>query len=379
MISTLTQEQKVAAEGIRDFLSKPAQANEFFVLSGPPGSGKTFMLKEALQHEKRKVVGGTIAHSAKEVLKQSIGTSFTIAQLLGMQMDDSSEEISFKRNKNGNMKIDGTEILLIDEASMIDDPLVDAILHEVSIRDIHLIVVGDPFQLPPVKQEFDRIDAELTTSQRFEGPIGELAVRIRQEIDNINKDLPFNKYILEEEYGRQDCMRGDTGYRFMNDIHCTVDRAANDIISNRNDKNHTRILAYKNSTIELLNTGVRERIYGKNSHQFERNEIIISRGGFSVNRSPIIHNGQISVVTGIAYQLGPFGIPCAYLALDNVPTTATGIPVVMNTEEAQTAYEIVRRQRYKEAAEYGQWSRYNQFLQSFAVFDYAYATSLYKA
>ena len=163
-------------------------------------------------------------------------------------------------------------------------------------------MVGDPFQLPPVKQEhqskfFDKIDAELTVSQRFEGPIGELAVRIRDEIDNINHDRPFNKYILDEEYLRQDCVRGDTGFIFMNKIHDMVDRAANDIIKHREDKNFARILAYKNTTIELLNNGVRERIYGVNSHQFERGEIVISRGGFSVGKTPIIHNGQISVDT----------------------------------------------------------------------------------
>lgn len=385
MTSTLTSEQSVAAAGINAYLAAPPAPGSYFCLSGPPGSGKTFMLKEALQHERRKIVGATIAHSAKEVLRDSIPNSYTIAQLLGLQMDDSSEVITFRRlNPAAPKKIDEAEILIIDEASMIDDVLSDTIINEVTTRGIHLIVVGDPFQLPPVKQShqskfFDTVHAQLTTSKRFEGPIGELAFRVRQEIDNINNDKPFNKYLLDDEYLRENCVRGDTGFMFMNKIHGMVERAANDIVKHRDDKNYARILAYKNSTIQLLNEGVRSKIYGKHATQFERNEIVISRGGFSVDRIPILHNGQINVVTGIMHAIGPYDVPCVFLSLDGIPTTTGGIPVVMNTPDAMASYEKLRLRFYKDAVEFGQWSRYNKFLRSFAQFDYAYATSLYKA
>lgn len=383
MISTLTDEQKRAADLIKEFLSRPPKPGEFFCLAGPPGSGKTFMLKEALRHETKKIVGGTIAHSAKDVLSESIPTSFTVAQLLGYSIDMESPEIAFKQQK-AKPKMDEAQVLVIDEASMIDDEIADKIIAGAAINGIHLIVVGDPDQLPPVKQSrvskfFKKIDAELTTSKRFEGPIGELAMRIRTEIRKIHNDEPFDKYIFDSEYHRENCVRGDTGFIFMNSIHAMVDAAVKDIVEHPEDKHYARILAYKNSTIALLNQGVRSRIYGNNAKQFEAGELVISNGGFSESAKARINNGLISRVIATKEALGPFNVPCVYLKLDNVSTFERGIPVVQNTPEAKIIYEHIRMEKYKNGIEYDQWKEYNKFLQSFAVFDYAYATSLYKA
>lgn len=384
MSSTLTDEQAEAAKKIKAYLAKPAMPNEFFCLTGPPGSGKTYMLKEALMGETRKIVGGTISHSAKEVLGQSIEKCYTTAQLLGKIPTSNQEEVRFIRNDKTRKRIDEAEILLLDEVSMIDDDEYNIIMHEVNERGLHLIVVGDPYQLPPVSQEhqskfFDTIHAELTTSQRFEGPIGELAVRIREEIRKINHDEPFNKYVIDDEYGRTDVIRNGTGFRFENDIHKLVNIVAGEIAKHRGDKEHARILAYKNSTIKLLNNSVRQSIYGDSSKQFEYGEVIICNGGFSCGKIPVLYNGQVLVVDDSTIALGPYEVPCVFLKLNGIPSPPTGIPVVLNTPEAMAIYEIKRAESYKLGTEFGQWGQYNMFLQSFARFDYAYATSLYKA
>ncbi len=384
MTSTLTQEQAEAAKNIKDFLRHPVTPGDFFCLTGPPGSGKTYMLKEALAHERRNIVGGTISHAAKHVLSESVSPRpcFTVAQLLGKIAVGDAEELRFI-NK-GKKKIVEADILLLDEVSMIDDSEYNAIMSEVIELGIHLIVVGDPYQLPPVKQEheskfFDRIDAELTTSQRFEGPIGELAVRVREEIRKIKHDEPFNKYLLDEEYSRKGSMVDGTGFKFENNIYHLVDAVAEDITRYRGDKNHARILAYKNSTIQLLNDSVRNVIYGGNSQQFEYGEIVISNGGFSSNNIGYIYNGQILTVVNSKIAKGPHDVPCVYLQLGGIPTPQSGIPVVLNTAEANAIYEKKKLELHKLGTEFGQWKQYNNFLQSFARFDYAYATSLYKA
>lgn len=382
MSSTLTDEQAEAAKLIKAYLAAPPVPDSWFCLTGPPGSGKTFMLSEALQDERRKVFGGTIAHAAKHVLGDSIKECFTIAQLLGKIAVGDREELRFI-NK-GRKKITDAKILVLDEVSMIDDGEFNAIMSEVNDLGIHLIAVGDPYQLPPVKQDhqskfFDTIHAELTTSQRFEGPIGELAVRIREEIRKINHDESFNKYVIDDEYGRVNVIRNGTGFRFENNIYKMVDSVAGEILKHRGDKNHARILAYKNSTIKLLNDSVRNVIYGDLSRQFEYGEIIISNGGFSSGRMPVVYNGQVLAVDDSSIAIGPYGVPCVYLKLNGIATPPTGIPVVLNTPEAIAIFETKRLELHKLGTEYGQWQQYNMFLQSFAKFDYAYATSLYKA
>jgi len=384
MISTLTEEQAEASARIKAFLKSPVTPGDFFCLTGPPGSGKTYMLKETLASERRTVIGGTISHAAKHVLSESIAprVCYTVAQLLGKVATGDSEELRFI--SAGKKKIGDAHILLLDEVSMIDDGEYNSIMREVIELGIHLIVVGDPYQLPPVKQDhqskfFDKIGAELTTSQRFEGPIGELAVRVREEIRKINHDEIFNKYLLDDEYARQGRMVGGTGFKFESNIYHMVDNVANDIEKYRGDKNHARILAYKNTTIKLLNDAVRKVIYGEKSQQFEYGEIVISNGGFSSNFISYIYNGQILTVINSKIEKGPFGVPCVYLQLDGIATPDAGIPVVLNTAEALDIYEKQRVRFYRMGTEYGQWREYNIFLQSFARFDYAYATSLYKA
>ena len=401
MSVNLNKEQQEAAEKIKDFLENPKSAGTFFTLTGGPGTGKTFMLKEAIQGFRGTIYGGTVSHAAKNVLQESLGkgiTCFTIAQLMGMRMNIKDDGTTyFVPAKNIRKSIRDADIVILDEVSMIDDDLFDMIMSEVEANDIRLIAVGDKYQLPPVEQEhdskfFDTIDAELIKPMRFTGAIQSLSKLYRQQIANINNGDYFDKWILNTATQRtNDLDKDDSGYMFTKDIYQVINSAADEIKANPDDMNYARILAYKNESVKALNDAVRTRIYGDNLGQFEWNEIVICNGGYtytatdpygSARKVPILYNGQILRVEGWKeVDSGPHGIPSLMLKFKDFEVPG-GCPiyVVQNNEKAMLQYHT-KKQHFEQNAKRDpkQWIKYYSFLDSFAYFDYCYAQNLYKA
>ncbi len=397
----LNKEQAESAKKIRDFLNDPDTEGKYFTLTGGPGTGKTFMLKEAMQGFRGVIYGGTVSHAAKNVLQQSLGTSitcFTIAQLMGMRMSINDDgTIKFTPGKGMQKTIKDADILILDEVSMIDDTLFEMIMREVEMYGIRLIAVGDKYQLPPVEQDvdskfFDTIDAELVKPMRFTGSIQTLSKLYKDQIKHINDGDYFDKHVLNTETQRVSEVDDNyNGYVFTNDIHTVVSEAADEIKNNPDDINYARILAYKNKSVKDLNVAVRKKIYGDNLGQFEWNEIVICNGGYtytyfdtfgSLRKMPILYNGQILRVDGWREEEeGPHGIPCLLLRFRDFDVPGHHpIYVVQDTEKAMLAYHN-KKLRLEQSAKIDprQWVKYYAFLDSFAYFDYCYAQNLYKA
>lgn len=397
----LNKEQQEASDSIRKFLNNKNSGGTFFTLTGSPGTGKTFMLKETIKGFRGTIYGGTVSHAAKNILQQSLGQSiscFTISQLLGMKMNINDDgTIKFTTSKNSRKVIRDANILILDEVSMIDDVIFDMILDEVESNDIKLIAVGDKYQLPPVEQEndskfFDKIDAELTQPMRFTGAIQSLSELYKEQQKAINRGDHFDKWILNTATQRKNELdRQEHGYVFTKNIFDVVEAAAFDIKANSDDMNYARVLAYKNDSVKALNESIRERIYGKDLGQFEPNEIVICNGGYTyshqdisggIKKIPVLYNGQILRVDDWKETAeGPFGIPSLLLKFKNFSIAGNyPIYVVQKSEKASLKYHLKKHQLEQNAIrDRRQWVKYYHFLDSFAYFDYCYSQNLYKA
>lgn len=409
--SQLNADQTEAASRIKSFLSKPTSAGKIFTLTGGPGTGKTFMLREVLEEYKGRVQAATVSHAAKNILQQSLGTRVeecvTLAKLLGLLQtitDDGQVKFARPKNKGKLSQIEEGSVLVIDEVSQIPDDIFNLIAHEIANYNVKLIAVGDPYQLPPVEQEtdsrfFDNIHAKLTIPMRFQGPISELATIYRHQIDCINNEDGFDKWALNNITHRIDKIVDNTGYAFTNKLDYIIERAAADIKSNPDDVSYARVLAFKNSSVAEINKRIRERIYGTNLAQFERSELVICNGGYSVvasspygngmssSRMPVLYNGQVLKVAKYKPVDGPENIPCVLMSFENFPNIG-GHPiyVVRNDYESQLAYEKVLGELLKDAKKTQDinktreaWKRYYRFIESFAYFDYGYSVNNYKA
>lgn len=216
MSETLTESQKIADHKISRFLESDQR---FFRLTGPPGSGKTFLIKHALRKYLKKeeedpgnlqVVGITLSHQAKNVLnKASITNCRTFASAYGFKeeiKEDGSR--SFKPSKFNEEIPIGHEpipIFVHDEISQYSTEMKKIIFEKTSLFS-KVILMGDRAQLPPIdpKMKPDE-DSPMFFFDVPEWCEHELTERVRQKKGNPILDL--SDIIREEIFGEQNLMR----------------------------------------------------------------------------------------------------------------------------------------------------------------------------
>lgn len=136
--------------------------NRFTIISGGPGTGKTFIISllikgffEVFEYFPQQIITvaptGKAAKRISDTLKDLNVESTTIHRLLG----SSEYSLSFKYNKDNPINY---KVVIIDESSMIDIPLMAKLLDALSF-DTRLILTGDANQLSSV--EAGRVFADL--------------------------------------------------------------------------------------------------------------------------------------------------------------------------------------------------------------------------
>ncbi len=129
------------------------------MLTGPAGSGKTFVLNEFIRHAKSE--GKHVSVTATTGLAATHLSGSTIHAWSGMGIHDELPPKFFDHlSKARRETIEKTDVLIIDEVSMLHDyrlDMLDEITRKVRGSDapfggLQVILCGDFFQLPPVNR-----------------------------------------------------------------------------------------------------------------------------------------------------------------------------------------------------------------------------------
>jgi len=140
------QEQAIAA--VRAWLADPHGA-QVFRMFGYAGTGKTTLAKELAGEVKGVVLYATFTGKAALVLRKKgcDGASTIHSLIYRVEVDDRTGEANFILDRDCALAT--AALLIVDEVSMVGDDLARDLLS----FGRRVLVLGDPAQLPPVKDE----------------------------------------------------------------------------------------------------------------------------------------------------------------------------------------------------------------------------------
>lgn len=288
---TLNREQQEAFDWLFKFCIGMVAGCRKALLQGYAGTGKTFTLTKMIEAVKLKfphINFGVTAptHKAVRVLKKQSELRDqldfgTIHSFLGLKqkVNDLTGEVTYEPDFRPNgqpRRIDGVHILIVDEASMLDDAEYNHIETELrSNPKLRVIFTGDALQIPPVgkKQKvLHEVNAipfvparqvahnihvlSLVQPQRqsADSPIIMYAHAIRQSYTHQYPAFEFKdeyKHALEVVpiKGNKDGIN-----QLLESYFCTPDFDE--------DPDYCKVVAWRNTTVRFFNNMIRELIHG---------------------------------------------------------------------------------------------------------------------
>lgn len=142
-------------------------AGESVFLTGSPGAGKTYVLNRFISLAKKE--GKNVAVTASTGIAATHIGGTTIHSWTGLGIRDElseRDEVWLKDNDRLSKRYNSTDILVIDEVSMLHGKRLDMVSqackllreNDAPFGGLQVILVGDLFQLPPVTRGEDAID-----------------------------------------------------------------------------------------------------------------------------------------------------------------------------------------------------------------------------
>lgn len=210
-------------------------AGESVLLTGPAGSGKTFILNQFIQLARKQ--GKVVAVTATTGLAATHLSGSTIHSWAGIGIHNELPKNFYDFLPSGRYTtIEGTDVLIIDEISMLHDyrlDLVDQVTRKVRGKDepfggLQVILCGDFFQLPPVTRNDEPPSAFVVSSHSFrdlDPVVCYLSEQHRQDDDayleilNVIRAGDVRRRHADTLYARQDADLTDQGE--VTELHTT--------------------------------------------------------------------------------------------------------------------------------------------------------------
>ena len=202
-------QQELALKSVNRWFVGETKRKKIFRLFGPAGTGKTYLAKSFAEQIDGDVVYCAFTGKASDVLrKYGCHGATTIHSLIYTpDVDKKTGIVTFRLNRDSPVK--DAALIIIDECSMVNEELAKDLLS----FGKPILVLGDPFQLPPVEGAGYFTNAEpdfmLTEIHRQakDNPIIHLATMIR------NHELPslgnYGESRVIDKIGTEDLVNCD--------------------------------------------------------------------------------------------------------------------------------------------------------------------------
>lgn len=269
--------------------------NNEYLLIGYAGTGKTTLITklimDLIKNKKCKnIVIAAPTHKAVNIAKSKLFAIInddetiikninimTIHRLLNYQSNINSEgERIFEKNKVEPIW-SMYDLVVIDECSMLSDQIIDdieIILNDRKNKNVKVLYVGDPAQLPPVNQSNSRIFSKKLKTNILEEIIRTKNIKI-MELSNDHR-----KWISDQKDSNIPIISKYIHDKIRvfrkNDEKLWLDDYINNFKNSENGYNNSIILTWTNNKCNKYNKYIRKSIFNKEDlDYYENGEILI--------------------------------------------------------------------------------------------------------
>lgn len=288
--------------------------NKLYLLTGYAGTGKTTLLQALIKRMRdrgdlRSITFTAFSNKATKVLERMASQwdleidCMTCCKLLGLRpdIDQTTGKQVFQPDRNSENRLDRYRLVVVDEASMINEELWSLFIAAISnlTQATQLLFVGDVAQLPPVNepesqvfsQIYDRSD--LTDVVRYGGAIALLAETIRNNLlshtlptfaTDANGDRTEGVLVAPPRHWEALMIRA-----FQSESY-------------QHDPDYVRAVAYTNARVDALNQTIRRAIYGQGTPRFVEGERLVANTPYLIQDTVILQTSSecevLEVTTG---------------------------------------------------------------------------------
>ena len=151
-LHSIEKEENITLESMQREAVRASAGSGIVVITGGPGTGKTSTINTIIRYFERKgmdiMLAAPTGRAAKRMTEATGHEAQTIHRMLELSgiLSDEISNASFERNETNPLE---TDVVIIDEMSMVDIFLMNSLLKAIA-DGTRLILVGDANQLPSV-------------------------------------------------------------------------------------------------------------------------------------------------------------------------------------------------------------------------------------
>ncbi len=277
-IITFNDEQYEAINRIRHWLKN---GDTFFTLAGHAGTGKSTCIKKIIDEYEHEIVVSAPTHKAKKVLMSTTNMNAqTLHSLLGLRPDVDLDNFNPNDPEFAPIaipKITDYDLVIIDEASMINEDLYNIIVEETKDTQTKVLFMGDPAQIPPVGEkesvvfnQFKNECYQLTKIERQSesNPLFNVSSTLRNNLKKPNGG--FDKKSEMNDLGE--------GIRFISDKIEFKNEILKKYTSDefKLSTDFAKVIAWRNKTVHGANKVIRTALFGKDADVIEIGDILMA-------------------------------------------------------------------------------------------------------
>ena len=366
MTIQLNNDQLKAVQDMHDFCHSE---KSFYTLEGSAGTGKTLSIQTLVNElDPGSVVLTAPTNKAVRVLKEKNGEEDgilapcqTIHSLLGLVLKSDSRIQRVEPVREA--EVAAYKVVVVDEGSMIGEDLFGHIAEATAETGTKFIFMGDPLQLPPVKEEPSRIfsfpeKSILRKVERHDNQILSLAMHLRDCIEQgtqpklvTDRDENGGVFCVDSRVFRKQLIKA-----FLSDRYAERPEAI-------------KCLAWTNAMVKGYNELVRAEVYPEHKEEFEVGERVTAAKPICDVRDPdsiLMPTDEEGLITELSIVQNPIykDFTCYKLQIE---TESYGVVpgYVIHPDSLKAHQQMANTLAKKAKDREGSWSAYHQFTKSF--------------